>query len=277
MSTPGPTHSQANRAPIVGAGLSKAHSTTSLSRLSHTTRNLSDDSMAAAAGKTSTTPVPGYPSSISHVSTRNPPVHITNDAVKGGDDSTPTTQDSSVHAVHQHTCCLPRRGRPFTLKRTAIVLKDNGSGDMPVSTPRRTKWRSPVCTTCTVGTSTTSTIPVCRRTSSSALPQSSLSSPMQHPSDAMGRDNNAPIVGGPVVPTFLQHSSGLPGQNMRGHCVTTGHQNTQSPTVRTTCTATRDSTVPLTTGKSHGKPVTHSTSSTPDQSSSASGGSTMQF
>ncbi|XP_039721836.1 nuclear pore-associated protein 1-like [Pteropus medius] len=264
MSTPGPTHSQANRALIVGAGLSKAHSTPSISQLGHTTWNLSDCNMAAAAGKTSTTPVPGYPSSISHQSTRNPPVHITHDVVMGGDDSIPTTADSSVHTVHQYTCCLPRRGKPPTLKRTATMMKNHVSGDMSVSTSRRTTLGSPGYTT--------------------------LSSPMQHPSEAMGRDNNIPIIGGPVIPTFLQHSSGPLGQNMSGALrgnttlramrvrrVTTGHQNTQSPAVRTTCTATRGSTVPSTAGNSHGNPVTQSTSGTPNQSSSATGGSTMHF
>lgn len=151
-------------------------------------------------------------------------------------DSSPMTGDSSVHTVHQCTCCLPRRGKPPTLKGTATMVKIHVSGDMSVSTSQRTMWGSPGYTTCTVGISI-SAIPVFRYASL----QSTLSSPMQHPSDAMGRDNNVPIARGPVIPIFLQHSLGLPSQNMSGaprgnttlramggHCVTTSHQNTQS-------------------------------------------------
>lgn len=149
-------------------------------------------------------------------------------------------------------------------------------------------WGLPGYTTCTVGTSI-STIPLFRHTSSTALLQSTLSSPMQHPSDAMGRDNNVPITRGPVIPTFLQHGSGLPGQNMNaalrgnttlrvmgGHCVTTTIRILRAK-LSITCRTTRDSTVPPMTGNSHGNPVTQGTSGTPDHSSNATGGSPMEF
>lgn len=134
--TSGLTHSQANGALIIGAGLSKAHNTTSISQLSHTTWNLSDYSMAAAAGKLGTTPVPGYPSSILHLGSydRNPPIHVTCDLVMREDNSIPTTGDPSVHTVNQCTCCPPRCGKPPTLKRTATMVKIHVSGDMSVST-----------------------------------------------------------------------------------------------------------------------------------------------